>query len=302
MRTVLIDYRRVKKPLNWKNLIVEIGFGRGDFILELAKKNPDRKILGFEISGISIGKLIKRIKKESISNLYCVQLDAYWGFYLLLEEESVDKIYINYPDPWFKKRHHKRRLTCAENLYLFSKKLSKGGEINIRTDHLPFAEYTIEQASKIKAFKIHFKKLCVSNPLTKYEEKWLSMGKDLHEIILIKEKNPIPLTIRELKEVEMLFPIKVKGKNPVLQKLLGKEVKLEERIYLRFFKVYRGSSGEFLIETLISEEGFVQRFFITLYPKGEVWIVDISPFSQILRTEGLQKAVEFVAKEVFTFP
>ena len=293
-----IDYKTVEKPLPWEDLIVEIGFGRGDFTVKLAKENPDKKIIGFELSAISVEKLIKRVKKEGLKNVHCVRIDAYWGFYLLLKDSSVEKIYMNYPDPWFKKRHHKRRLTKEENLYIFARKLKENGEIRIRTDFKPFVDFTLEEAQKLSVFDISVRKLEVKEPLTKYERKWLLEGKELTEIIMRKIKDPEPRNIPALKEVRELFPVKVEGKELDLKSLEGSEFKLGERVYLKFFKSYGSESGH-LVETLLSEEGFLQKFFILVRRKGKGYIVDVSPFSEVLRTENVQRAVQVVAEKGF---
>jgi len=168
----------------------------------------------------------------------------------------VERIYINYPDPWFKKRHVKRRITSAENLYLFSTKLKRGGEIRIRTDYFPFVEYTLREAEKLKCFTHTLRKLSV---------------------------------------------VEVRGKEPNLEKLRGQKLSPSPQVHLSFSEVYR--SGEnFLIETLISENGFLQKFFISIRRRGDRYVVDVSPFSQVLRTENIQKAVKLVAEKGFEAP
>ena len=293
-----INYKSVEKPLPWDNILVEIGFGRGDFTVRLAKENPKKEILGFELSAVSVEKLLRRVKKEGLKNVHCARIDAYWGFYLLLRNGSVERIYMNYPDPWFKKRHHKRRLTKEENLYIFAKKLKEGGEIRIRTDHRPFVEFTLEEAKRLGTFDISVRKLHVEEPLTKYERKWLSEGKELSEIVMRKIGDPPPRDIPTIKEVKELFPIKVEGKEADLSSLEGSEHRLGERVYLKFFKLYEGENG-YLLETLLSEEGFVQKFFILVKRKGQDYVVDVSPFSEVLRTENVQRSVQTVAEKGF---
>ena len=277
---------------------MEIGFGRGDFTVRLARENPDRKIIGFELSAVSVEKLMRRIRKEKLGNVHCVRIDAYWGFYLLLKDSSVEKIYMNYPDPWFKKRHHKRRLTKEENLYIFARRLKEGGEIRIRTDYRPFVDFTLEEAEKLGVFETDVRRLEIEEPLTKYEKKWLLEGRELTEIIMRKVRDPQPRDIPRLKEVRELFPVKVEGKEPDLKRLEGLELKLEDRVHLKFFKSYWGENG-YLVETLLSEEGFVQKFFILVRRKGRDYIVDVSPFSEVLRTENVQRAVQVVAERGF---
>ncbi len=294
-----IDYRKVEKPLPWRDLIVEVGFGRGDFTIRLAKENSDRRVLGFELSAISVEKLIKRVKREGLKNVHCARIDAYWGFYLLLEDGSVSRIHMNYPDPWFKKRHYKRRLTKKENLYIFARKLERGGEILIRTDYLPFAEFTIEQAEDLGSFEVSLRRVSVGEPLTKYERRWLEMGKDLYELVLRKVREPKPVRIPEIEEVKELFPFKVEGREQFLKDVQRREFKLGEEVYFKTFDLYEGERG-YLLEALLSEEGFVQRFFLSIRRKGEgVFVIDVSPFSEVLRTENLQRAIETVGRVAF---
>ncbi|WP_457600153.1 tRNA (guanosine(46)-N7)-methyltransferase TrmB [Hydrogenivirga sp.] len=294
----LLDYKKVEKPLPWDNVLVEIGFGGGDFIVKLAKESPDRKVLGFELSGISVQKLFKRAKREGIKNLYCTRIDAYWGFYFLLKDASVAKVFMNYPDPWFKKRHFKRRLTSRENLFLFSKRLKQGGQLVIRTDYRPFTEFTLEEAEYVGGFTAHLRELRIGEPITKYEKKWLSMGKKLYELILEKVEEPKPVRIPSVKEVKELFPVKQVGSEPDLQSLEGREFRIEDNVYLKLFKHYTGGNS-MLLEALLSEEGFIQKFFLQFRRKGNVWITDVSPHSEVLRTEGIQRAVELVAEKAF---
>ena len=293
-----INYKNVEKPLPWDNVLVEIGFGGGDFTVRLAKDNPDKNVIGFELSAVSIEKLINKVRKEGLNNVYCVRIDAYWGFHLLLRDGSVESIYMNYPDPWFKKRHHKRRLTRKENLYIFAKKLKENGEIRIRTDHEPFVEWTLDEARRLCAFEVSIRKLDVKEPLTKYERKWLLEGKELTEIVLKKTEDPPDMVIPKLKEVKEVFPIRVKGELVDLKSLENLQVKLRDRVYLKFFKAYRGDK-EHLLEVLLSEEGFVQKFFILVKKKDKYYIVDVSPFSEVLKTENVQRAVQVVAMKGF---
>lgn len=294
----LINHFEAEKPLPFRDLLVEIGFGRGEFITKLARENPERTILGVEISGISVEKLLKRIRREGIGNIRVVQMDAYWCFNLLLEDGSVERIYMNYPDPWFKKRHTKRRLTKEENLYIFARRLKLKGEILIRTDHYPFIEYTLEQAEGLGAFEASVRRLSVEDPLTKYEERWVSMGREIHELRLIKVREPEHREIRTIKEVEKVFPVKVEGKEPFPEAITGEELKIGEGVYLKFFGVYR-AGDVILVESLLSEMGFVQKFLIEIRRKEDGWVVDISPFSQVIRTENLQRAVEFMSDKGF---
>ncbi|AAC06452.1 tRNA (guanosine(46)-N7)-methyltransferase TrmB [Aquifex aeolicus] len=290
-----VNYKRVKRPVEIPNLEVEIGFGRGDFIVKLAKENPDKNFFGIEISQISIEKLMKRVGKKGLKNVYCTNVDAYWGFYFLFRDNYVENIYMNYPDPWFKKRHHKRRLTKPERLYMFAKKLKLGGEIRIRTDNYEFLEFTKESAKVLDCFEVEEGTLNVKEPLTKYEQKWLSMGKTLYKLILRKVKEPKFVEHPEVEEVRELFPVKVKVESVDPKKIESREIKLDEEVYFKTFKVWQRDK-DFLVECLLSEKGYLQKFFIQIKRKEDGYVIDVSPYSEVLRTRNLQRSIQTVAQ------
>ncbi|HIE32476.1 MAG TPA: tRNA (guanine-N7)-methyltransferase, partial [Thermodesulfobacteriaceae bacterium] len=244
----------------------------------------------------SIEKFLKKIKNACLRNIYCVRLDAYWAFWLLLEDESIETIYMNYPDPWFKKRHHKRRLTRPPNLYLFSRRLKTGGEIRLRTDDREFLDYTLESAKEVGSFEISVKTIRPEEPLTKYEAKWLSQGKTLYALILKKVKPPREVPHPKIEEVETVFPIRVPNiKN--LPEVTQKTFRPRETLVIRTFNVWEKGEDR-MLEVLLSEEGYVQRFLIFIKKKREGYQMDISGFSEVLKTRGLQEALEFLASKV----
>ncbi len=289
-----LNFKQIQKPINLDNIEVEIGFGRGDFLVRIAKENPKKNFIGFEIAEVSIKKLLKRINREDIKNIRCVKVDAFFGFQLLFKDEQVEHIYINYPDPFPKKRDVHRRITRKESLYVFAKKLKTNSKIEIRTDHYPFLEFTVKQAEELRCFEISYRDIRVDEPITKYEAKWLSMGKKLYHIVLRKIKEPSYVKIRKIEEVKELFPVKLDNVKPDLTLLEETEHKIDENLHARFFKLWKKDTN-FLLETIVSENGFVQKFFIIIKKKDNSYIFDVSPFSDVLKTKGVQRVVNYVA-------
>lgn len=292
-----IDYRKVKKPLNFENITVEIGFGSGDFLIKMAKEHQEEIFFGIEKSWISINKLLKKCEHYDINNIFCTRLDAYWAMELLFRDSSVKKIIMNYPDPWFKKSHTERRLTKRENLYVYAKKLIPSGEIKIRTDDYSFVEFTLEEADFLNCFSVELSSPAIDEPLTKYEKKWLLMGKSIWDIVLKKEKEPFPLQINKIKEVLHLYPLKVDAKQFTPDALFRKEFKIEEGLYLKCFSVWK-KENDYAVEALLSENGFLQSFMVTIKKKNDYFIIDVSQFSEVLKTEGIQKALIFISKVI----
>ena len=118
---------------------LEIGFGTGDSLLDVAKQHPDQLWVGVEVYEIGIASVIRQAKAQALENIILLNGDA-----LLLTASSdqglFDHVRIFFPDPWPKKKHHKRRLVNPENLDHFSSIIKPGGVLHFATDHLGYAE------------------------------------------------------------------------------------------------------------------------------------------------------------------
>lgn len=292
-----IDYRKVEKPLNFHDITVEIGFGSGDYLIELAKQSRESIFFGIEKSWIPVNKILRKCRDLGLDNIYCTKLDAYWAFQLLFRDSTVREIIINYPDPWFKKSHMDKRLTKKENLYLYARKLSLSGQLNIRTDDAQFVDFTLKEASKLKCFSYDVSNPIIYKPRTKYERKWLEMGKRIWDIKLRKNAEPQRIEIKEIREVKELFPVRIEEVNLNLKGLENREYKIEENLYLKCFSLWETPRG-YGIEVLLSESGFLQAFLVEIKIRENYSIIDVSKFSEILKTEGVKKALYFISEQV----
>ncbi|MDW8087371.1 MAG: tRNA (guanosine(46)-N7)-methyltransferase TrmB [Candidatus Calescibacterium sp.] len=295
-----IDYRKFSGRL--KADLVEVGFGNAQFLVEIAKQNPDKIVLGFEVSDASIRKLVRKLRNNYIPNLFFVKIDAFWGFQLLVEDNSVEKLYINYPCPWFKKRHHRRRITRREALLLFAKKIKSEGQIIIRTDYYDLVEYTAQQAEGI--FEVRSSQIHVDQPITKYEKKWLEEGRKIYEIVLTKKQSKDPDSqTNEIKFLEisyrdtaMVIPKKMSLDQILnyLRSIREEEIRLKDQVVAKFLDSYF-DERKIVVETLISEKGFVQKFFLLIEDIEEKYLIDVSEFSEILRTDGILRFVRYIS-------
>lgn len=278
--------------------IIEIGFGNGDYTVYLSKKFKDKKILGIEISGESINKLSKKIKKENIKNLFYIKLPAIIAFQLFIEDNSVEAIFINFPDPWPKKRHHKRRITTAEHLLLFAKKLKKEGFIQLKTDHPDFLDFSIQEAEKLNCFEI----IQLENPeesiKTKYEKKWLQQEKKIFIVRFIKKSEPnelTSLTIPKIKKVNYMPKLKIKDFVDFTE-LEGRTFKIEPNLVVKFFRSFERKNEEWLIETLLVEDNYTHYFFTYLKKLPDnSFVLSVSDFSEVIKTEGVVKFIKWLS-------
>lgn len=172
-----------------KPLRMEIGSGKGDFIVTMAKKNPNINYLAVEKVRTVAGMMAKKIVDEEIPNVKVFANDIYFIFDEI-GDNSVDEIYLNFVDPWPKKRHEKRRLTYINFLNHYYRILKPGGKLIFKSDNDGLFEFSNEELKKTK-FKILLSEdkydFDESNDaMTEYETKFRNKGQNIHRIIVKK--------------------------------------------------------------------------------------------------------------------
>ena len=157
-----------------RKLIIEIGFGNGEILIDSALRNPDDNFIGIEVYESGIGQCLIHLSEKKLSNVRLINEDAKDILNHSFKDQAIDQINIFFPDPWPKKKHHKRRLINQEFILLIGKKLKKNGCINIATDWDDYAEQIIDVFNKSNLFK-------KTNNLrlnleTKFEKRGLKLG------------------------------------------------------------------------------------------------------------------------------
>ena len=167
-------------------IILEIGFGMGDTTFEIAKTMDNFNFLAIEVHSPGVGNLLNKINLGQIENLKIIQHDAIEVINKMIPKRSLDGVHIFFPDPWPKKKHHKRRLLKKSFLDLLESKLSLSGYVHLATDWEPYALEIIslvEQNSNYKMTDRDFNERPTSRPLTKYENRGLRLGHKVWDII-----------------------------------------------------------------------------------------------------------------------
>ncbi|NWG16552.1 MAG: tRNA (guanosine(46)-N7)-methyltransferase TrmB [Chloroflexi bacterium] len=138
-------------PTDWaalfgveRPLIVEIGFGYGQFLLHLARTYPDASIIGLEIANRCLSHVEAQIERRGLTNTRVIHSTAETALHHLFQPASISQIHINFPDPWFKKRHGHRRLMQRDTLEVMVNRLSPGGMLYLATDILEYADMSAE--------------------------------------------------------------------------------------------------------------------------------------------------------------
>lgn len=128
-------------------ILLEIGFGRGEVLLDLAARDPGRAHLGVEVSRKRVLKVARRVARAKVSNLRLVHATAEYLVERILPLTCCLECWINFPDPWPKKRHFKRRLIRPEFLHTLARILVPGGRLHVATDHPGYAEWIAKALS-----------------------------------------------------------------------------------------------------------------------------------------------------------
>jgi len=171
---------------------IEIGTGKGKFIIQMALQNPNINYIGIEKYSSVLLRALEKRKEHELSNLYFIRFDAVF-ITDIFEAEEVDRIYLNFSDPWPKDRHAKRRLTSKEYLDRYDKFLKKDGEVIFKTDNRPLFEFSIEQAKiagwelKELTYDLHNSEYLAGNIMTEYEEKFVSEGVPINRFIAYRK-------------------------------------------------------------------------------------------------------------------
>ena len=134
-------------------LVLEIGFGMGDSLVEMAKQHPYRDYVGVDVHPPGIGTILRAINTQGLNNIRILKGDAVKILVDFIPDNVLDRIQIFFPDPWHKKRHHKRRMIQAAFVEVMAIKLRNGGIIHLATDWENYAEQMMEIMSESPSFK-----------------------------------------------------------------------------------------------------------------------------------------------------
>ena len=170
--------------------ILEIGFGMGETTATIAQSMPERDFLGVEVHTPGVGGLLKLIGEKSLSNVRIVQYDVVDVLNHMIADASLDGVHIFFPDPWHKKRHHKRRLIQAEFVKLLCSKLKSGAYLHVATDWQEYAEWVLE-ILKIEPLLANsandYAPKPAYRPLTKFENRGIKLGHGVWDLIFIRD-------------------------------------------------------------------------------------------------------------------
>jgi tRNA (guanine-N7-)-methyltransferase len=285
-------------------LIVEIGFGNGAYLLELAKQNPDCNVIGLEIASQSLEKTEAKIAKSGLTNVRAIFSKAETALYHLFEPNSVREFHVNYPDPWFKDRHARRRLIQRDTLDSIVNRLQIGGKFYLATDIVAYAEMSHELLQATPQLTNLLDAPWVNTfpqrlITTKYEAKGYEEGRIGNYFWY--ERNATPaLDIPVMKELEMPHMV-ISTPMPASEIVARAEKQTHnptEGIYIMFRDAFLHQNNRaMMFEVSIEEPTIDQHIAIMLFPRDEphAYTVKYTTLGQPRMTAGLHHATALLA-------
>ncbi len=178
---------------NGNPIRLEIGMGKGRFLMEQAQAHPRINFVGVEIYSSVLLKAVQKQEELRLANVRFLCMDAL-GLADCFAQGEIERIYLNFSDPWPKDRHAKRRLTSPRFLKVYENILTEGGMVEFKTDNRPLFEYSLESLPAsgweilAQTPDLHHSSLAEGNVMTEYEEKFASEGKPICKLVATKRR------------------------------------------------------------------------------------------------------------------
>ena len=167
---------------------IEVGMGKGQFIIEMAKRNPEINYIGIEKYSSVLVRAVEKLEDFEQNNLRLIRMDAE-NIEEVFDKDEVDRIYLNFSDPWPKDRHAKRRLTSTRFLERYNNILTPEGRVMFKTDNKDLFDFSLEQVEEAgwilenHTYDLHHSEYNEGNVMTEYEEKFSAKGNTICRLV-----------------------------------------------------------------------------------------------------------------------
>lgn len=308
----ILDIHRLPWPTPWPvlfgreaPLLVEIGFGNGQFLLDLAATRPEADALGLEISQVSLRKAARKARARNLTNIALLYGNALGALWALCRPQTLAEVYVNFPDPWPKASHHHRRVLSERFLDLLATRMRPGAPLEIATDHEEYAQVIGELLLASPYFHSRLPRPFVTTDdgriRTKYEQialdegricryfKWQRNQAAAPAHFPIPPEMPMPHVIMHapltLAEIEERF-------EPSTHSAEGRAV--------RFIGLLHARRGDFLlVDTYVEEDPISQRVGLTIRRRGEGEIIlGLHELGFPRPTGGVHRALHYLSQSL----
>jgi tRNA (guanine-N7-)-methyltransferase len=302
---------RLPWPTDWESrfdraapLILEIGFGYAHFLVHLARQNPSANIIGLEIANQCLVAGEAAITKYQFTNVQLLHARAETALHHLFRPASLQQVHVNFPDPWFKKRHSGRRLMQRDTLDAIVSRLQPGGEFFLATDILPYAEMSAALLADTPGLDNQlatpWSSSLAGRVTTKYERKAQREGRDCYYFAYRRNHDVLPAipVIEELPMTHLVFhsPLDMES---LISAFIPTEHNPLPETHIALMRAYRGDRV-LLFEVFVKEPTLDQHVAVTLSPRPQPneYTLKVAAFGYPRATIGLHTAVRLLAEQL----
>ncbi len=309
---IILYSERLPWPTSWAEvfgrsapLLMEIGFGGGHFLVDLAKHRQECNILGVEISAPSLRRGEGKIKSAGLTNARLVQANAQMALQVLCKPAILDEVYINFPDPWPKASHKNRRLINNDFLHLAATRMGQGSLLEIATDHADYAAAISECLQQTPYFenmqstnyvnednerlRTKYEKIALDEDRLCYYYKWRRNREPAKDIFPYPEEQPMPHVM--IRTQQDLVEIGRKFKNQHVS---------SDDTHIKYLGLYQSTNDQqLLVETYVNEPAIKQRVGLVIRRResGEI-LIGLHEIGFPRPTMGIQQAIGHLAEWV----
>lgn len=266
---------------------LEIGFGDGRFLVELARLHPDWNLLGAEVAPASVSRALRRLRREGVHQARLFRGDARFLLRNLVGPRALERVYVNFPDPWPKKKHTHRRLLQVPFFRLLSTRLAAGGALLLTTDHPEYFEFAVREGRASGLFEVRPGPPPPEALRTKYAQKWLDQDKPIFHAAFTKvaETDETFPPIRRYPVPHALM----QGTLPPAE-AFSKQVAPAPDASVVLLEAWQAGPG-LVVHARVEEPELVQEVLLEARPSSKGVYVGLRPSCSPLVTAGVKRAV-----------
>jgi len=290
-------------PLNWAQifnreapLAIEIGFGNGEFLENWANRILNWNLIGIEYSISSVERMQKRLHRENITNVRLIKDDAIFALAELFPNDSVEKVVLNFPDPWPKERHSGRRILSIRFVEILAAILKQNGLFELVTDQEWLAEEAKTLFKNSQLFIIDEIQVSKNSKInTKYERKWKALKRKSFYFQAKKQRDfHLIRIIGDTRMPNKVIPDKLKP--DAFSKLVDYRY-IDSDTFFVIKEIYGNDENSVkLIHVITKDEGYKQDFYIKLINRKNDCVLKLDKIGLPYRTEGVKAAINIIGE------